>query len=118
MLVGAETITRKRFADSAVNTEGEIVAGASSTTPIRASVQPITGKELETLPEGERSKEWFKVYTKDDVRTGTQHVGTVGRRADHLVFDGAEHEVRKVQPWRSRSPIPHTKALCVRVQEG
>jgi hypothetical protein len=34
---------------------------------IKASVQPFTPKELMVLPEGDRTREWVKVYTKSEL---------------------------------------------------
>ncbi len=45
-------------------TNGRFTAGArSSTTGIEASFQPLNGREIEILAEGDRSKRTGKVYT-------------------------------------------------------
>lgn len=114
-LINNATITRRRFAAGTRGTDGRFTNGATTdTTGLAASVQGPSGNDLQTLPEGDRTKEVRKVYLDVDVRTSDQHTGTL---ADHLLIDGVAHEVRKVWPWRAGSLIPHHKCLAVRLQE-
>ncbi len=119
ILVGAEDITRRRFttAGATRGADRRYVPGAPVDSTISASVQPLRGREVETLPEGERQKDWQKVYTAADLRTADQHAGGVGGAADQLIVGGITYEVRQVWPWRSVSPIPHFKAFVVQLQE-
>lgn len=93
---------------------GIYVPGAPTDTVIQASVQPVNGKELQTLPEGERERDWLKVYTLATLKTTNQHDGT---SADHIIIDAITYQVRQVWGWRAASPIPHFKAFIVRLQE-
>ena len=61
---------------------------------IIGSVQPLGYKEKMLLPEGDRTKEWIKVYTVADVQTMTED-----RQADILVVDGKSYEVQQVTNW-------------------
>jgi hypothetical protein len=119
ILVGAENITRRRFSTAGAvrGADRRYVPGAASLTVISASVQPLRGREVETLPEGERHKDWQKVYTAADLVTADQHAGGAGGAADQLDIGGITYEVRQVWPWRGVSPIPHFKAFVVRLQE-
>jgi hypothetical protein len=116
ILVGKEVITRRRFAGGTRGTDGRYVPGAATDTPINASVQPIGGVELQTLEEGDRQRDPKRVYTDSDLRTSNQHV-TPKTKADHVIIDSVVYQVRRVDTWRSVSPIPHVKAIVVRLQE-
>lgn len=113
-ILGAEPITRVRFATGS-RVSGRYVAGASTSTTIRGSVQPLSGKETQTLPEGERRRDWLKVYTHTELVPVDQH-GGAATSGDRLVIDGITYEVRTTA--RQRSVIPHYRAFVVRVQEG
>ena len=117
ILVGAETITRRRFAAATRGTDGRYVPGGPTDTPIRASVQPATAQDLETLEEGERKRNPKRVYTDADLRVANQHV-TPATTSDHVVIDTIVYEVRKVATWRSTSPIPHVKAIVLQLKES
>jgi hypothetical protein len=113
VILGAETITRRRQAAGTRGSDGRYTPGATTDTTIQASVQPFAADELAVLPEGERHREPRKVYTTSDLRTGDQHLGTP---ADRLVIDSVVFEVVAVE--RHRSVIPHYKARAVRLQEA
>ena len=117
ILVGAETITRRRFAAGSRGADGRYVPGPPTETPIRASVQPLTGADLQTLEEGDRQRDPKRVYTDSDLRTTNQHV-TPKTKADHVIIDSVVYQVRTVDTWRSTSPIPHVKAIVLRLQEA
>lgn len=114
-LVGGETITRQRFA-AGTRVGGRWVDAASVSAPIFATVQAPSGNDMKILPEGTRASHARKIYTwpTDDLRTENQHTGAV---ADRVVIDGIVYEVVHVWPWRAASPIPHIKALVLRLQE-
>lgn len=117
ILVGAETIIRRRFAAGSRGTDGRYVPGAATDTPIRASVQPLRGVDLQTLEEGDRQRDPKRVYTDSDLRTTNQHA-TPKTKADHVIIDSVVYQVRTVDTWRGTSPIPHVKAIVLRLQEA
>lgn len=61
-----------------------------------ASVQPLTGRELDRLPEGDRNKERLKLYSADPLFTKEQ---SVTKEADILTIAGEQWEVESVQRW-------------------
>ena len=111
-ILGEETITRVRTAVGS-RVDGVFVSGASTSTPILGSVQPLSGKDAQTLDVGERSRDWKKVYTRSDLIPVDQGAGAAG---DRLTIDGLTYEVRTVA--RQRSIIPHYRAFVRLVQEG
>lgn len=113
-LISNATVTRIRYTTGTRDSSGRYVAAIESATVASASVQGPEGNDLQSLPEGERTKEVRKVYLSIDVRAADQDAGTL---ADALIIDGVAHEVRKVWPWRAGSLIPHHKCLAVRLKE-
>lgn len=115
-ILSTEPVIRLRPTAGTRGADGRYVPGAPSAASIAASVQPLSGKEVETLPEGERRRDWLKLYTHSELRPVDQHSGAAGTAADRVIIDGAIYEVRRVA--RQRSIIPHYRAFVVRVQEG
>lgn len=113
MILGLETVTRRRYATGSF-TAGRWVNGASSDTSISMSVQPLTDRELQTLPEGERTSENLKGYTTADVRTGDEESSPVVV-ADRIQVRGAWFEVRQVE--EQRAVLPHKKVRLLRLLE-
>lgn len=77
--------------------DGRLQSVASSTLgPFSASVQPLTGRDVERLPEGLRDKEARVVFTTADLRPANPAAGTLG---DRVTFDGREFEVQSSEAW-------------------
>lgn len=113
-LINNATISRIRYT-GARGADGRYTNSIDSVlADLPASVQGPEGNDLQTLPEGDRTKVVRKVYLDVDVRAADQHAGVP---ADQLVIDGGVYEVRKVWPWRAESLIPHHKCLAVLLQE-
>lgn len=91
---GAYTVTRRA---SSTLVMGRTVDGATSTFPITASVQPVSGRELRLVPEGMRADDARVIYTAtrlDPTPGGPDQVA--------IVVDGVplQYVVYKVQgPW-------------------
>lgn len=110
-MLGAATYTRRRYAaGSRSDATGRYTPGSVTETTITASVQPLDGRELETLDEGERSRHPLVAYTQDDLRTVS--LPDV-ERADELVIDADRYEVRSVE--RHRAIIVHNRAVLLRI---
>lgn len=112
MILGAQAITRRRYAAYTTNASGVRVRGASSDLATTGSVQPMSGRELELRPELARAGDSRKVYTETELRTEDQHGGTP---ADEVVVDGLTFKVMQVE--RQVAVIPHYKAFLLRVAE-
>lgn len=63
---GTYTVTRTT---SGALTVGVYEAGVESTFDIAASVQPVTGRKLQVLPEGRSAEESRILYTTTELRT-------------------------------------------------
>ena len=93
-------------------TDGRAVPGASTVFPIMASVQPVSGRIRQTLPEGIRQDVSKVAYTKAALR-GPDHM--TGLPADRLTIMGEEYEVADVQMWPDL--LNHHQVALIRVQE-
>lgn len=80
---------------------GVWVQGASTDQQITASIQPITGEEMESLPETRRESEGYNMFTSTRVRT-VQEAGS-NLNADHVIFNNKEFEIYDVKPWQNNS---------------
>ena len=62
-MLGQRTYTITRQSGGSTGTDGIWTPGAESTLTIRGSWQPLTGRELEQLPEGYRERARAKLNT-------------------------------------------------------
>lgn len=103
-------VTVKRpAAGSYVN--GVWVEGAQSTLIIKASVQPATAEEMESLPEARRNLGVYKLYTD----TQLQNLLENANNPDIVVIGGHDYEIMRCEPWQNNI-VNHYKALAARVQ--
>jgi hypothetical protein len=98
------TVTRRATGAYA---SGIWVDGATSTITIRAHVQPVTGRDLKTLPEGQRTEDARIVYTTTELKA------TAGG-PDSIAIGGEAYEVIKVETWSGLGGT-HYRAVVARV---
>ena len=114
MILGKETAELRRFGAETQDADtGRTIKPTPTTSLIVGSFQPLTGKERDALPEGVRTREALKVYTKSEIRTADQHTGTP---ADEIEYDGRVFVVTAVD--RYPKLIPHYKGTLLRKQES
>ena len=107
-------ILRRPSAGSYVN--GRWVEGSTTNSTITASIQPVTGEDMEELPEARRESEAYKMYTSTEIKT-IQEAGS-DQNADRVLFFGKEFEVHQVNPWQNNSNfknVNHYKYLVLRI---
>jgi hypothetical protein len=114
MILGLITVNLRRFG---VTTWA---AGRGSATPttstFKGSWQPLNGREIAMLAEGERASDHAKIFTTTLLRTADQHGKTA---ADNVNRDGSTwFKVLKVGPYFSNAPIPHYRVEVVRLREA
>ena len=82
---------------------------------ISGSLQPATGKDLANLPEGERVRGIFAVYTSSEIRTAEQATASAdpGDVADEIEIGGVRYKCIHSEPWQN-NVINHYKALFAR----
>lgn len=76
--------------------EGKFVNQGETVVNITASVQPLTGLETQSIPEGDRNKERLKIYSVDLIQMIEE---STGREADIINVDGVEFLVENVEKW-------------------
>ena len=93
--------------------DGEWVEGAETNITIDVNIQPLKPSELLILPEADRSRQWWKVYSASEIRMDKQ--GTSGWAADEFVYQGDRYKVMKVENY-SMGTLNHYRALAARME--
>lgn len=83
------TVTRTA---AGTTTKGRYTPGSTSTPSIVASVQPLTGRELQILPTLEHGEERRKLYTTTEL-----YARVPGYEADTVSIGGEDWKVIKVE---------------------
>lgn len=60
-------MTRARQAADTYDTGGNLIPGASTTTPIKAVIQPATGNKLMDVPEGVRTEAGWICWSRSEI---------------------------------------------------
>ena len=79
---------------------GIFVEGAETLIIITASIQPTTGEEMLSLPEGRRDKKTYSLFTSTDI-----NVIVGGANPDQVLIFGERYEVVRVEPWQNRPTV-------------
>lgn len=104
-----QPITLQRLsAGSYVN--GLWVEGTITTSIITASIQPMSGEELQSLPEERRVKKNYKLFTASQLLT----VQNPTKNPDRVIIFGELYEVYQVFPWLNNI-ISHYEAYVSKV---
>lgn len=112
--IATQTITIKRkSAGSYINSRW--VEGTEQSFRITGSEQPVSGRELLALPEGERVKTVLKVYTGERLYTARE---AESKTADIIVINGADYKVVKVWPYKVGNNFGYNKVLAVDIVDG
>ena len=91
--------------------DGYWVEGFVTESTFTASVQPLTPREVEQLPEGRRDSDPFWLFTSTELKV----VNVDGiKNPDIVVIDGEFYEVDKVGKWQN-NVINHYKCLVYKV---
>jgi len=90
---GTYTVTR---GSAGAYTDGDFVPGGISTFLIEASIQPLSGRDLQLLSEAQHGEEVRRVYTKTELRTVTD-----GVVPDLLDIDGEAWRVIRFERWEA-----------------
>lgn len=93
--------------------DGEWVEGTQTTVPIEVNIQPLKEAELMLLPEADRGKQWWKMYSASEIRMDKQ--GTSGWAADEFVYQGDRYKVMKVENY-AMGTLNHYRALAARME--
>lgn len=112
-LLGNDSITVHRRQPGSWGGDGTYQDGATSTFTIDdANVQPLGGREAQTLPEGLRQRTGKVIYTDTELRAVDPQADQPGDRLD---YEGETYEVRKVE--EHDGLLSHYKVTAVRTKE-
>jgi len=75
-----------------------------------SSLQPISGKTLQALPGGYRSKPQYSFWTKTDIR-GIQQ-GT-DQLPDEILIDGLWYSIYSLKDWTRTTFLIHTHCVAI-----
>jgi hypothetical protein len=91
---------------------GDWVEGTETTVPTEVNIQPLKDSEILLLPESERTKEWYKLYSAEELRTAKE--GTGGYGADSFTWNGDNYRVMKARRYQMGT-LDHWKCLAARI---
>ena len=81
----------------------------------KANVQPLKFREIMSLPEVERTKEWIKVYSDECMRSLLETED--GYQADVILWQGKEWRVEKSHQYQM-GVLDHWVSYAARLPEG
>lgn len=113
--LGKQDIVRIRRTGATVGTDGRRAAATEVQDTIKGTINPIPGREIHLLPEGERESGQHRLLTTFEVR-GSFSDDDAPELADHILFQGHRWEIRDVQIYDSFAPIPHYAARIRRIR--
>ena len=101
--VNNEPIIVNRYAAGVIDpATGNYTDGALTTIAGElGSIQPITGNEILQVPEGDRQRDLYKIYTSYKLLKNDIVI---------RVSDSQEYEVQAVQNWAAFGTLQHYKA--------
>jgi len=107
--LGAESaISIVRYSGGAWDATGRFTGSVSAQTPTTAVVQPSTPKEMEKLPENERTKEGITLFTRLPLLTSD--VASQGK-ADEVLWSGRRYEVMLTEDWTAQAQYSRSVAV-------
>jgi hypothetical protein len=93
--------------------EGEWIEGQTIEVPVQVNIQPLKGYEILQLPESERTRVWWKLYSADLLRTEKEG----SHDADEFVWKNDRYKIMKVDDWQDAMQIlEHCKAYATRIE--
>jgi len=92
---------------------GDWVEGTEAEIIRTVNIQPLKPNEILMLPEAERTRQWWKVYSDEDLRTDKE--GANGYSADEFIYQGERYKIMKVSNYEM-GILNHHKALATRIE--
>lgn len=101
------SVTRKTKGTSAL---GVVSGGTTSTVTITAAIQPVTGDDLKSLPEGQHIESTRVVFTESELKASSST-----HDPDRFTLDGDTWEVVRVEKWSAWGGT-HYRAFISRME--
>jgi hypothetical protein len=90
---------------------GRWVEGTPLPIEIQGNLQPLRFHEIMQLPESDRTKEWIKVYSAEEMYTSVE--GVDGRQADIIHWEGKDYKVMRCRHY-VMGVLDHFHSLAAR----
>lgn len=91
---------------------GRWVEGSTVEVEVQVNIQPLKGYEILQLPESERTRVWWKLYSANLLRTAKEN----SHDADEFEWKGDRYKIMKLDDWQGAMGIlEHCKAYATRV---
>ena len=115
LLTNKIPLTIYRTTAGYLGSDGRWVEGQETEILTQVNIQPLKAYEIQMLPEADRTRVWFKLYSADYLRTLKEGEG--GWSADEFVWKGDRYKVMKVDDWTNgMSILEHCKAYATRIE--
>lgn len=111
-LTGSTSLTMLRRGKDTI-VMGRPVIGELEEIEVKANVQPLNFRDLRLLPESERTREWLKVYSAEEMRTALE--GEDGWEADEFDWEGKRFRVMSSHRYKM-GILDHYVAHAARVR--
>ena len=92
--------------------DGTWVEGVETAFTFYGSLQPLTGKDMLSLPEGRRDRETYLIYTSTELMAVDVNNQV---NPDIVTINGNEFEIIQVEPWQN-GIYNHYKAVASKKQ--
>ena len=90
--------------------QGIFTPGARSVITIQASIQPVSGQDMITAPEGRRIQDMIKIYTSTELKQAEEGAG---QQPDIVVWQGNGYEITSMDV-RQMGVISHYKTFATK----
>lgn len=107
----ATPVTVTRASSEGEYVDGDFQPADPAILTVRAHIQPVSGREMLTFEEGERTREAIRLYADQELRPADEAAGLA---ADVVAYNGANYQVQRVQPW-PLGGLPHWKAIAFKL---
>lgn len=93
------------------NEDGYYIEGLAEEIIVKANVQPLRGHELLSVPEADRTRNWIRLYTEDNIYVVDEKTGFV---SDTVIWNGQKYKVVRTETY-VMGTLDHTKAIAYRL---
>lgn len=113
--VGKKPFTVRRKAPGHYDSStGDWISGSETTLTVEGNMQPLSGYEMQMLPESFRSRESRKLYCVAPVYSIRE---AESKEPDIVEADGKDFEVHKVKQYQM-GVLDHFEATLIRVEQS
>lgn len=94
-------------------TNGRFTEGTTTAQEQKVSVQPMTGRDLQLLPEGLRVRNSIVVFSREELKTADTALKVP---ADQVVYKSRTYEVHTSEDWSDHGGFYRT--ICIQEGQG